>query len=409
LFGVTAVPVNDKISVASNKVDVAKPAVGHFNKSTRGNGYLIADNTNSSLYALFALLAKDVKVYRLTSAGLDPGTIYVPQQEGIDAKLETIAERFPIEICPATAAPTGSALLVHLPRIGLYQSWVASIDEGWTRWIFDQNRIPYTRLVDADIRKGDLNQRFDVVLIPDNSTAAITSGRRGFGGDNIGSAPTTQAGEAAGVKRRASAPVASAAGEDGVRGPQTPPEFKGGLGDSGLNSLKTFVEAGGTIIALNKASEVYAGKESGRIENALDGIDRKAFFIPGSILQVAVDTSNPISFGSTQTVPIFYENGPTFKVNGDAHSVAYFNTDQPLLSGWILGGQFLKGTSVIAEESVGKGRIVLFGFRPQYRAQAEVTYKFLFNALLYSSSKPTAIGASTVRLSNSTIDRKGAE
>jgi hypothetical protein len=410
LFGVTAVPAKDKIHVASSKVDFVKPPVGHFERSSSGNGYLIADNTNSSLYALFALLAKDVQAYRLTAAGPDPGTIYIPQQTGIDVQLEAIAEKFPINIRPAGDTPTGSALLVYLPRIGLYRSWVASMDEGWTRWIFDQNRIPYTRLVDADIRKGDLNQRFDVVLIPDNSVSAITSGRRGFGSESTGSSPATQAGEDAGGRRRAaSAPVALAAGEDAVRGPQVPPEFKGGLGDSGLNSLKAFAENGGTIITLNKASEVYAGKESGRIENALDGIDRKAFFIPGSILQVAVDTSNPIAFGSTPTVPIFYENGPIFKVNGDAHSVAFFNTDKPLLSGWILGGQFLKGTSIIAEEPVGKGRIVLFGFRPQYRAQSEVTYKFLFNALLYSSSKPTAIGASAARFSNSTIDHKGAE
>ena len=410
LFGVTAVPVKDKISVASSKVDFAKAAAGHFEKSSSGNGYLIADNTNSSLYALFALLAKGVRAYRLTGAGFDPGTIYVPQQEGIDGKLEAIAEKFPINIRPAAVAPTGNALLVHLPRIGLYQSWVASMDEGWTRWIFDQNGIPYTRLVDADIRRGDLNQRFDVVLIPDNSASAITSGQRGLGGESTGSSPTTQAGGAAGGKRgAASVPVARAAGDDVARGPQAPSEFKGGLGDSGLKSLKAFTEAGGTIITLNRASEVYVGKESGRIENALDGIDRKAFFIPGSILQVAVDTSNPIAFGATPTVPIFFENGPTFKVNGDAHSVAFFNTDKPLLSGWILGGQFLKGTSIIAEESVGKGRIVLFGFRPQYRAQSEVTYKFLFNALLYSSSKPASIGASTARLSNSTIDHKGAE
>ena len=108
-------------------------------------------------------------------------------------------------------------------------------------------------------------------------------------------------------------------------------------------------------------------------------------------------------------MPIFYENGPTFKVNGDARSVAFFNTDKPLLSGWILGGQFLKNTSVIAEEPVGKGRIVLFGFRPQYRAQSEVTYKFLFNALLYSSSKQVSIGAPTARVTNSSIDNKGAE
>jgi hypothetical protein len=288
------------------------------------------------------------------------------------------------------------------------------MDEGWTRWIFDQNGIPYTRLVDADIRKGGLNDRFDVVLIPDNSASAITSGRRGFGGESTANSSTPQSETAGGGRRRAPGAIptpkaAAHAGDDAARGPQTPPEFKGGLGESGLASLKAFAEAGGTIITLNKASEVYAGKGSVRVGNALDGVDRKAFYIPGSILQVAVDPTNPIAFGSTPTVPIFYENGPTFKVNGDAHSVAYFNADKPLLSGWILGGQFLKGTSVIAEEPAGKGRIVLFGFRPQYRAQSEVTYKFLFNALLYSSSKPVLLGTNSAQIFTSAKDHKGAE
>ena len=411
LFGVNAVAVKDKITVASSKVDIAKPAAGHFEKASGSNGYLISDKTNSSLYAVFALLAKGVEVYRLTGAGSEPGTIYIPQQEGLDSKLQAVAEKFSIDIHAATAAPTGSALLVRLPRIGLYQSWVASMDEGWTRWIFDQNGIPYTRLVDEDIRKGNLNERFDVVLIPDNSASAITSGRRGFGGESAVSPAPAQAGETG--RRKASGAAAGAgappAVDDAASGPQTPPEFKGGLGDSGLASLKAFTEAGGTIITLNKASEVYAGKGSDRVGNALEGVDRKAFYIPGSILQVAVDTTNPIAFGSTPTVPIFYENGPTFKVNGDAHSVAYFNTDKPLLSGWILGGQFLKGSSVIAEEPVGKGRIVLFGFRPQYRAQSEVTYKFLFNALLYSSSKRASLGTPTAQAGNSSINSKGAQ
>ena len=428
LFGVTAAPVKDKITVASTRVDVAKPGAGHFEKSSNGNGYLIADKTNSSLYALFALLAKDVQAYRLTGPGSEPGTIYVPQQDSIDTELEAVADKFPIEIRPAARVPTGTAFEVRLPRIGLYQSWVASMDEGWTRWIFDQNGIPYVRLVDADIRKGDLNRRFDVILIPDNSAAAITSGRRGFGGESAAAPPATRGGETASGRRRASATATSPAGaplstpsgsqakaatapsgDEEARGPETPPEFKGGLGDDGLTSLKAFTEAGGTIITLNKASDVYVGKDSGRVNNALDGVDRNGFYIPGSILQVAVDTANPIAFGSTATVPIFYENGPTFKVNGDARSVAYFNTDKPLLSGWILGGQFLKGTSVIAEEPVGKGRIVLFGFRPQYRAQSEVTYKFLFNALLYSSSKPASIGTTSAQHSNSAIDHRGGE
>jgi hypothetical protein len=414
LFGVTAVPVNGKISVASTKVDIAKPPANHFDKSSTGNGYLIEDKTNSSLYALFAMLAEGVRVYRLTGAGADPGTIYIPNQEGVDAKLAAAAEKFPIDIRPAASAATGTALEVHLPRIGLYQSWVPSMDEGWTRWIFDQNKIPYTRLVDADIREGNLNQRFDAILIPDNSAAAIKSGRRGFGGENPTGPSTPQTAQAGEGRRRGSdaSPAqkpSAPADEEATRGPQTPPEFKGGLGDSGLASLKSFAETGGTVITLNKASEVYAGKGSGTVDNALEGVDRKAFFIPGSILQVAVDASDPIAFGSTPTVPIFYENGPTFRVNGAARSVAFFNTDKPLLSGWILGGQFLKGTSVIAEEPLGKGRIILFGFRPQYRAQSEITYKFLFNALLYSSSTSAALGTASAQSLLVVNDHKGAE
>jgi hypothetical protein len=414
LLGVATFPVDGKITVASTKVDRAKPAAGSFEKSSYSNGYLIADKTNSSLYALFTLLADGVRVYRLTGAGADPGTIYIPKQEGLDAKLAAAVEKFPIDVRPAASSVSGIALEVHLPRIGLYQSWIPSMDEGWTRWIFDQNKIPYTRLVDADIRKGGLNQHFDAILIPDNAAAAITSGRRGFGGENPtepSTPQTVQAGE--GRRRGADASPAqkpsAATADEANRGPQTPPEFKGGLGDSGVASLRSFVETGGTVIALNKASEVYAGKGSGTVDNALEGVDRKAFFIPGSILQVTVDTTNPIAFGSSPTVPIFYENGPTFRVNGTARSVAFFNADKPLLSGWILGGQFLKGTSVIAEEPVGKGRIILFGFRPQYRAQSEITYKFLFNALLYSSSTPASIGMKSAQSASVVNDHKGAE
>jgi hypothetical protein len=420
LFGVTADAIKTKFAVASGNVDVAKAAPGRFNKSSTRSGYLISDKTNSSLYALFSLLAEGVRAYRLTGKDSEAGTIYIPQQDGLNSRLSAIAGQFPIEIRAAASSPKSSALLVHLPRIGLYQSWVASMDEGWTRWIFDQNAIPYTRLTDADIRKGDLNQRFDVILIPDNSPGAITNGRRGFGEDSGGGATAIRGSgnpgnrsDAPKVTKEGAATRPRAVAEgDGSREPQVPPEFRGGLGSGGVASLHAFLEAGGTIVTLNKASEVYASNDSSQVQNALDGVDRRSFFIPGSILQVSVDTSNPIAFGSTPTVPIFYENGPAFKVSGDAKSIASFTTDKPLLSGWILGGQFLKGTSVIAEEPVGDGRIILFGFRPQYRAQSEVTYKFLFNALLYSSSKTVSLGESSAQLPASgavAVRRKGGD
>jgi hypothetical protein len=385
LFGVTAVAVNDSFDAQASEVDRAKPTPASFEKSTNGNGYLIADHTNSSLYALFDLLKQNVTAYRLTGAGTEPGTIYVPQQAGIDEKLEALAKKYPLEIHAAADAPTGTALKVRLPRIALYQSWVASMDEGWTRFIFDQNGIPYTRVVDADIRKGNLNDRFDVIVIPDNAARAITTGRGGFG-EGLGGEPGAP--PAAGGQAPGGRPAQGNENRGENRGPKTPPEFTGGLGEDGVASLKAFTENGGTIVTFNHASQVYVQKSSEPVNDASASFDRKSFYIPGSILEVSVDNTNPIAFGSTPTVPIFYENGPVFHVSGDATSVASFTTDKPLLSGWIQGGELLKGNSVIALEPQGKGHLVLFGFRPQYRAISEVTYKFLFNALLYASSTP---------------------
>jgi hypothetical protein len=381
-FGVNAVEAKDKFDAVSEPVTRAAPAHGHVERKS-AKGYLIADNTNSSLYALFDLLSQNVKAYRLTSSA-DPGTIYIPAQPGIEAKLTKVAADFSVDVKLATSVPTGNALAVHMPRIGLYQSWVASMDEGWTRFLFDQNHISYTRLPDADIRKGGLDQKLDVIVLPDNSARAITSGARGFGEGETPAAPSA-GGQVTGGRGRRGGAAASGA-EGATPPPQTPAEFTGGLGPDGVSALGAFTNSGGTIVALNRASEVYT-KKGGSVENGLDTIDRKQFYIPGSILQVTVDPTNPLAFGSTPTIPIFYENGPVFRVNGEAQSIASFTTDAPLLSGWVQGGNFLKGTSVIAQQNVGKGYVILFGFRPQYRAISEVTYKFLFNALLYSSSK----------------------
>ncbi len=275
LFGVKVVTVDDKFTASTSKITTATTPAGHFERNSGANGYLIDDDTNSSLYALFALLKDNVQVYRLTGGDAAPGTIYIPKQEGIEARLAAISEKLPVDIHPSSAPAQGSALSVHLPRIGLYQSWVPSIDEGWTRWIFDQNGIPYTRVVDADIRKSDLNQSFDVIILPDSLPNPIIHGH----GERDGR---------------------------GADAPQVPPEFRGGLGDEGLAGLKAFAEAGGTIVTLNRASEVYATKDSDNVTNALAGISNKDFYIPGSILQISVDMSNPIGFGSTPTVPVFF-------------------------------------------------------------------------------------------------------
>jgi hypothetical protein len=374
LFGVKADEIQQSFEAASAPVDHAKVDAGVFKQAPKAAGYTIDDHTNSSLYALFALLGDGVKAYRLTGPNSDPGTIYIPKQLGVEKKLTTIAERFPIEIDAVTATPAGGALEVRLPRIALYQSWVPSMDEGWTRLIFDQNHIPYTRVVDADIRNGNLNQRFDVVILPDNAPRAITTGRGGWEDVQV---LASASGAQIGAKR--------SEGREASSAPKTPPEFTGGLGNAGVASLKSFADNGGTIVALNKASLVYTAPDAS-VQNALSAANKKDFYIPGSILEVSVDPTHPIAFGAPRTVPIFFEQSPFFNIKGDARSIASYAGDNPLLSGWILGGQYLKSTSAIVDEPSGKGHIILFGFRPQYRAQSEVTYKFFFNSLLYSSS-----------------------
>jgi hypothetical protein len=375
LFGVDATAVQDKFSVASASVTQAKVA-GHLQHST--SGYLLDDEANSDYYALFALLKEKVRAYRLTSGSFAKGTIYIPSEPGVEEKLVAITKKFAVDIKPAPDHMTGGALEVKLPRIALYQSWVPSMDEGWTRWIFDTNGIPYTRVVDADVRKGELKSRFDVIVVPDEPANAILHG-----------------------------------GSEGRRQdadePQTPPEFRGGLGNEGVAKLKEFIESGGTVVALNKASTIYAEKSAGDITNVLDGVANKDFYVPGSILQVSVDTDSPIGFGSKPTVPIFFEQGPAFKIAGDAKSIARYTDDKPLLSGWLLGGKYLNGASALVEKQLGEGRVVLFGFRPQYRGQSEVTYKLFYNALLYSSSKTVSLDGASAREDGSAADVSGSQ
>ena len=363
-FDVKADAIDEKFTAQAKKLDAITPVVGEVEPGS-AKGYLLDDRRNSSLYALFSLLSEGVKAYRLTGPGHAPGTIYIPRQSGLSTKLAVAAKKFAVDFKPATQDVAGAALKMGAPRVGLYKSWIASLDEGWTRFIFDKNGIAYQTVVDADIRKGNLRKHFDAIILPDNRAEAILEGRSGGGRD----------------------------GPNRLTMPQVPEEYRGGLGPKGTAALQAFVEAGGTIITQNKAAGVYARKDNPNFTDSLNGVPPKEFYCPGSILEIAVDTSNPIAFGSSPTVPIFFETGPTFKVAGDVKSIARYANDKPLLSGWILGGKYLDGTSAIAEAPMGKGRVISFGFIPMYRGLSEVTYKFLLNAMLYSRSSTATVSA----------------
>jgi len=249
-------------------------------------------------------------------------------------------------------------------RVGLYKSYAPSMDEGWTRWMLDQYHFPYSSLLDNEIRAGNLKAKFDAIILPDQSVAALTGGLRSVNDPPPGSS-----------------------GNDEDQLGRYPVEFSGGLGEAGVKALSEFVSSGGTLITFNNASDFAIEKLNVPVRNVLKGINARDFYCPGSILRIGLDESNPISFALGKESIAWFEGSPAFDVT-DASSVKviarYSENASPLLSGWILGEQLLKGKAAAVEATMGKGRVVMFGFRPQYRGQSLATFPFVFNAVLTS-------------------------
>ena len=231
-------------------------------------------------------------------------------------------------------------------RIAIYRSYAASMDEGWTRWLFDVNHIPYRTVLDAELRAGNLKSRFDVIILPDQSAGQL---RRGVG-----------------------APY--------------PDSLRGGIGDAGAASLKTFVNDGGTLITFNAASEYAIATLELPVKNTLDGVKPNDFYAPGSLLAVTLDRTHPVAKNMTTLVPAaWFEDSPAFEITDATRAVAvasYPASGDPLLSGWLLGGSKLNGKAALVDVAVGKGHAILFGFRPQYRGQSMNTQPLLWGAIL---------------------------
>lgn len=242
----------------------------------------------------------------------------------------------------------------------IYRSSVPSHDEGWTRWIFDSRNFSYGVLTDKELRAGitvykpgpGVTAKYYTLLIPDQPARTLL---------------------------------------EGYRSGAMPPELTGGLGPEGVKALRYFVETGGTIVFLNRASNFAIEQFKLPLRDVVGGLPRTDFYVPGSILRIELDTSHPIASGMPKETIAWAEDSPVFEVTNDPSAtvpatdvrvIASYPVDKdPLLSGWLLGGDLIKGKAALVEVKMGKGRVILFGFRPQYRAQSLATYPLFFNAL----------------------------
>lgn len=237
-------------------------------------------------------------------------------------------------------------------RLGLYKSHSPAIDEGWTRWIFEQEHKAFRNIEDMLVRAGGLRLSLDTIVITDQSPNSI------FKGAAKGTMPE---------------------------------ELTGGLGEEGVKALREFVEEGGTLVCLNRASEFAIEQFKLPVRNVIAGVSQKDFYVPGSILRLELDTTHPIAKGMPKESIAWVEESPVFEVAKEAPNVRvigwYPRDKDPLLSGWLLGADRIKGKAALVEVKIGQGRIVLFGFRPQYRAQSRTTLPLLFNSLGAQASR----------------------
>ena len=237
-------------------------------------------------------------------------------------------------------------------RVGIYRSSTGNMDEGWTRYVFDTFNVPYASVRDADMRQGSLNAKFDALILPSQAATQIVSG--------------------------------NAAGS-------LPPEYTGGITDAGVKNLKDFVTNGGMLICFDNACDLAIKEFNLPLKNVLDGVRSSEFYCPGSVVALDVDNKNPIAATLPARVPAYFINSSAFTAAADANVrvVARYAKDNVLLSGWLLGEDKLRGQIALAEVSVGKGRIVLFGFRPQHRGQTWGTLPFIWNALSSAAATST--------------------
>jgi len=159
-----------------------------------------------------------------------------------------------------------------------------------------------------------------------------------------------------------------------------PGEFTGGLGDAGARALREFAAQGGTLVFLNRSAAYAAGALGVKVKNVLEGVSNREFYAPGALLRVTLDTRHRLSLGLPREITIWSEQSPAWEANGTA--IARYPDAAILASGWLLGDNLLAGRAALLDIGLGKGRVILFGMRPQYRGQSYQTYKLFFNALL---------------------------
>jgi hypothetical protein len=360
-----------------------KPAPGRVTEAANAAGYVVSHGVNDAFIAVNRLLKGGEEVYfvrdRSWQSQDGTGAIFIAAKPSTLGVLKTAATDLGLNFSAVTQRPAGAMYKLNPVRIGLWDQYGGSMPSGWVRFMLEQFEFPFEVVFPGTLDAGNLKAKYDVLLFPDGG---IPEGEGGGGGGG-GGQPTAA---------------------------DVPAEYKDKLGrvtvKQTIPQLKQFVEAGGAIVAFGGSATL--GHHLGLpvsdhlVEVGPNGVERRLpndkFYIPGSLLRVSVDNTNPTAYGLPKQVDVMYDNSPVLHLAPDAslrgvRPVAWFPGKESLRSGWAWGQQYLEGGVAGLEATLGKGKVFLFGPDITFRSQPHGTFKFLFNSIYYGTATPAGTPA----------------
>ncbi|SNR60545.1 Zinc carboxypeptidase [Maribacter sedimenticola] len=362
-MGVSVDRIATAMDIATEKVDGLVPYYAPDGPKKADFGYLLSANSNASVIATNKILKGGGTAYR-TKAALKLGKTTHPAGSyvvsGGTASVDELANTYGLEFTALSSKPKVDMVKIHTPKVGLYKSWVSNMDEGWTRFVMDEYTFETDTLHDRDIQTADLS-KYDVLILPSQRVKSLLHGH------------TTLS---------------------------MPEKFTGGLGLEGSLALSNYVKNGGTLMAFDEASNFVIEQFGLPLKDATEGASSKQFFIPGSLIKTGFDTSHPLAFGMQDTVAVSFNKSRAFEIikqrkKGEGGTeeiadapapeievIANYAEKDLLMSGWAMGEKkYIAKKPAMVKAKYGKGSVVLFAFRPQFRAQPRGTYKLIFNTI----------------------------
>lgn len=355
------------------------------------NWYAVRRTSNDAFTAVNRLLARGEQVFAATSsltvagAGWGAGTFFIQAKPSTLPLLQQLASEKGVTFEPLSSPAASSGLRqLRLPRIAIWDQYGGSITSGWLRFVLEQFEFPYEVVYPKTLDAGNLNAKYDVLILPDGANVAGDERRRNTGTATISGDDSRRSN--VNVPRDSSS---------------IPAEYQARLGAmtvaKTLPQLRTFVENGGTLLTVGSAANIAYQLGLPVVNAVVDstgkGLPRSRFYVPGSVLGAAVDTTSAVAWGMGPRVDVFFDDDPAFRLLPEAGSrgikrVAWFDSPAPLRSGWALGQKALDDASEVIVAPVGKGNVILYGPEIYFRSQPHGSFPFLFNGIYYAQDSP---------------------